>query len=213
MINLSITRGCVQEPAEQFVEGAETFVRVCDPVGASLLINSDERCILILKVDGYEALHQVIEAAQNYGFPLGEILRPKRSAAQLARAGFLSLFGAARPVQEELPNDFVLELRQPRTGAPLEASYHFRLLSDEAFDSRFAGYLGARVVDQPKPVYTCDARPIECLASVTKCAACGTVITDCIAGCENADCPTAKVQYTLEAAKTTGASTPAKPTR
>ena len=98
------------------------------------------------------------------------------------------------------------EIRQPRSGAPLDASYNYRLLSDEAFDQRFAGYLNQRVVEEPKPIYTRDARPIECLANSTKCLACGTVISDCIAGCENGDCPTVTATLNLKVHGTTTGS-------
>jgi hypothetical protein len=67
----------------------------------------------------------------------------------------------------------------------------------------------ARVVEEPKPIFTRDARPIECLANETKCLACGTVITDCIAGCENADCPIA----TGTAAAQAGSDADAKPVK
>ncbi|MBS1994279.1 MAG: hypothetical protein JSS86_07890 [Cyanobacteria bacterium SZAS LIN-2] len=192
MTNVSITRGCDQEPAQQFNEGADTFVRVCDPASASLIVYSEEPCLIVVKVDGEETLRSVIESNKSYAFPCAEILKIKRSRSQLARAGFLSLIGSksAKDTKDELASDFLVEIRQAQAGAPIDGSYMFRLLSDEAFDQRFAGYLNERVVEEPKPIFTRDARPIECLANTTKCMACGTVITDCIAGCENAECPT-----------------------
>ena len=79
MTNVSVTRGCVQEPAEQFQEGAETYVRVCDPAGASLIIDSEDGCILVVKVDGTETLNTIIEPNKNYVFPVSQIARPRRS--------------------------------------------------------------------------------------------------------------------------------------
>jgi hypothetical protein len=205
MTNVSITRGCTQEPAEQFNEGADTYVRVCDPASASLIVYSETRCLVVVKVDGEETLNSIVECNQGCDFPLSQILKVKPGRVNLARAGFMALIGSgARPAPDGLPADFVVEVRLPRTGAPLDGSYHFRMLSDQAFDQRFAGYMHARVVDEPKPIFTRDARPIECLAFETKCLACHTVITDCIAGCENADCPTVKATAQLKATGTVG---------
>jgi hypothetical protein len=202
MINVSITNGCNQDAAEQFNEGADTYVRVCDVAGANLIVFSEERCIVVVRVEGEETLRTVIESNQSYQFPCGEVLKVKRSRSLIAKEGFLALFGGSKPAPkpgEDLSTHFVVEIRQTRTGAPLEASYNFRLLSDQAFDQRFAGYLNARVVEEPKPVFTRDARPITCLANDTKCLACGSVITDCIAGCENGDCPTVTATANLKA--------------
>jgi hypothetical protein len=202
MTNVSITRGCADEPAEQFQEGANTYVRVCDQDSASLIIYSEDRCIVVVKADGTETLKSIIEANKSYAFPLSSLLKPKRSRTNLARAGFMALLGGgSKGAQEELVTDFLVEIRQTTAGAPLDGSYRFRLLTDEAFCQRFAGYMHARVVDEPRPIFTRDARPIECLANETKCLACSTVITDCIAGCENADCP---IVTAAAAQKTTG---------
>jgi len=190
MINVSVTRGCDQDPAEQFNEGADTYVRVCNPASAALIVYSEEACTVVVKVDGEETLRSAVESNKGSEFPLEPVLKIKRSRSQLARAGFMALIGNAKPSKDELATEFVVEIRQQRPGAPIEASYKFILLSDEAFDQRFAGYLNERVVEEPKPIFTRDARPIECLANSTKCMACGTVISDCIAGCENAECPT-----------------------
>jgi len=190
MTNVSITRGCNQDPAQQFNEGADTFVRVCDPAASSLVLYSEEACIVVVKVYGGETLRSVIEPNKSYEFPLGDVLTIKRSRSALARDGFLALLGGPKLTKDEMATDFLVEIRQNRSGAPIDASYKFRLLTDEAFDQRFAGYMNERVVEEPKPIFTRDARPIECLANSTRCMACNTVITDCIAGCENADCPT-----------------------
>jgi hypothetical protein len=218
MTNVSITRGCDQDPAEQFIEGAITYARVCGPAGSRLVLYSEERCILVVKVDGSETLRTIIEANQNYEFRCCDILKAKRGPAQLAKAGFMALIGngskPSKPAEEELASEFLVEIRQTKTGAPLDGSYHYHMLSDEAFDQRFAGYMSARVVDEPKPIFTRDARPIECLANNTKCLACGTVITDCIAGCENVECPTLTDSISLKADGTGGSgNTNAKPAR
>ena len=189
MTNVSITRGD-QEQAEQFNEGADTYVRVSEIGTANLNVYSEDRYLLVVKVAGEEALRSIVEANQGYTFPCASLLKVKRSRSQLARDGFFALLGGQKPNREELVTEFVVEVRQPGAGASLDASYNFRLLTDEEFDTRFAGYMSARVTEEPKPIYTRDARPIECLANNTKCLACGTVITDCIAGCENGDCPT-----------------------
>jgi hypothetical protein len=200
MTNVSITRGCVQEPAEQFQEGADTYVRVCDRDSASLIVYSEEQCIVVVKADGAETLNTVIEANKSYAFPLTTLLRPRRGRSSMARAGFRALLGGSgKAAQEEPINDFLVEIRLTQPGAPLDGSYNFRMLPDESFDQRFCGYIQSRVVEEPKPIFTRDARPIECLANETKCLACGTVITDCIAGCENGDCPTVTATAQLKA--------------
>jgi hypothetical protein len=198
MTNVSITRGCVEEPAEQFQEGADTYVRVCDRESASLIVYSEEQCIVVVKAAGVETLNTVVEANRSYAFPLSSLLKSKRGRSSMARAGFRALLGGSA-AQEEVVNDFLVEIRLTQPGAPLDGSYNFRMLSDETFDQRFSGYIHSRVVDEPKPIYTRDARPIECLANETKCLACGTVITDCIAGCENGDCPTVTATANLKA--------------
>jgi hypothetical protein len=204
MISVSITRGCTQESAQQFVEGAETFARVCDTANSNLVVFSDENCVVVVKVEGEETLRAALEANQSYEFPCSTALKVKRSRSQIAKAGFLALFGAGKPAAaantrpsaqagDELAQAFVVEIRQAGAGNSLEGSYNFRLLEDSAFDQRFAGYLNDRVVEEPKPVFTRDARPIQCLANSSRCMACNTVISDCIAGCENGDCPTVAV--------------------
>ena len=194
MISVSITRGCTQQSAEQFVEGAETFARVCDTANSKLVVFSDESCVVVVKVEGEETLRAALEANQSYEFACSTALKIKRSRSQIAKAGFLALFGAGKPSAsvgqgDELAQAFVVEIRQDTAGSTLEGSYNFRLLEDNAFDQRFAGYLNDRVVEEPKPVFTRDARPIQCLANSTRCAACSTVITDCIAGCEKRRLP------------------------
>jgi len=208
MTTVLITRGCNQDTAEQFMEGADTYVRVCDPATAQLVIFSADPVTAIVRVDGEEMFKGTIEPDKRNQFALNTLLSKQK---RLARSGFMSLLSFSSEGKSciRTPGDipggkllaeaatgglfpaFTLEVRQgfdPR--GPLMATYKFQLLEDHLFDKRFNGFVSSRANEDTCPVYTRDARPVASLDATPRCAACGDEIEDPLAGCENADCPT-----------------------
>lgn len=210
MTTVLITRGCNQDTAEQFMEGADTYVRVCDPATAQLVIFSADPVTAIVRVDGEEMFKGTIEPDKRNQFALSTLLTKQK---RMARSGFMSLLSFTSDSKPcvRVPNDipggkllteaatgglfpaFTLEIRQgldPQ--GPLTATYKFQLLEDHLFDKRFNGFVSSRANEETCPVFTRDARPVAALQAeaTPRCAACGEEIEDPLAGCENAHCPT-----------------------
>lgn len=208
MTTVLITRGCNQETAEQFMEGTDTYVRVCDPATAQLVIFTADPVTAIVLVDGEEIFKGSIEPDKRNQFSLSSLLKKDK---RMARSGFLSMlsFGdhkgktcvrSTEPSGQLLAEAatgglfpaFTLEIRQGLSShGPLTATYKFQLLEDHLFDRRFNGFVSSRKREEPCPVFTRDARPVTALDATPRCAACGYSISDPLTGCENADCPTA----------------------
>lgn len=208
MTTVLITRGCNQETAEQFMEGTDTYVRVCDPATAQLVIFTADPVTAIVLVDGEEIFKGSIEPDKRNQFSLSSLLKKDK---RMARSGFLSMlsFGdhkgktcvrSTEPSGQLLAEAatgglfpaFTLEIRQGLSShGPLTATYKFQLLEDHLFDRRFNGFVSSRKREEPCPVFTRDARPVTALDATPRCAACGYSISDPLTGCENAECPTA----------------------
>lgn len=207
MTTVLITRGCNQETAEQFMEGTDTYVRVCDPATAQLVIFTADPVTAVVRVDGEEIFKGTIEPDKRNQFALSTLLTKGK---RLARSGFLSMisFGGSEDktcVRGTNPSGkllaeaatgglfpaFTLEIRQGLSShGPLTATYKFQLLEDHLFDRRFNGFVSSRKREEPCPVFTRDARPVTALDATRRCAACGDSINDPLTGCENAECPT-----------------------
>lgn len=206
MTTVLITRGCNQETAEQFMEGTDTYVRVCDPATAQLVIFTADPVTAVVRVDGEEIFKGTIEPDKRNQFALSTLLTKGK---RLARSGFLSMisFGGedktcvrstnpsgkllAEAATGGLFPAFTLEIRQGLSShGPLTATYKFQLLEDHLFDRRFNGFVSSRKREEPCPVFTRDARPVTALNATPRCAACGDSINDPLTGCENAECPT-----------------------
>ncbi|CAN5367786.1 hypothetical protein BH11CYA1_BH11CYA1_46160 [soil metagenome] len=208
MTTVLITRGCNQETAEQFMEGTDTYVRVCDPATAQLVIFTADPVTAIVRVDGEEIFKGSIEPEKRNQFALSALLNKSK---RLARSGFLSMISfsgnedktcvrgtdpSGRLLAEAATGGlfpaFTLEIRQGLSASgPLTATYKFQLLEEHLFDKRFNGFVSSRKRDEPCPVFTRDARPVDALNATPRCAACGYGISDPLTGCENANCPTA----------------------
>ncbi len=208
MTTVLITRGCNQDTAEQFMEGTDTYVRVCDPATAQLVIFTADPVTAIVLVDGEEIFKGSIEPDKHNQFSLSALLKKDK---RMARSGFLSMlsFGDHKGkacVRSTEPSGhllaeaatgglfpaFTLEIRQGLSShGPLTATYKFQLLEDHLFDQRFNGFVSSRKREEPCPVFTRDARPVTALDATPRCAACGDSISDPLTGCENAECPTA----------------------
>lgn len=194
MTTLNITSGCDGSTADQFSEGTVIQARVCDAAAAQLIVFAEEPCHIAVTVDGEETYSSLIAPNKRYALALSQILRKPRRA--LASAGFRAIFGRSHPTvpteqnREPLPAAFTVEVRLGGPEGAIEGTYNFRMLPNEDYAQRLAGYLNQRAPEAPKPVFTRDARPPQLILNVPRCPSCNGVIDDPIAGCENAECPT-----------------------
>lgn len=196
MTTLNITSGCDGNTADQFSEGTVIQARVCNTEAAQLIVFAEEPCHIAVTVDGEETYSSLIAPNQRYELALSQILRKQRRA--LASAGFRAIFGRSHLVgqtpaenhREPLPSVFTVEVRLGGPDGAIEGTYNFRMLPNEDYAQRLAGYLNQRAPEAPKPVFTRDARPPQLILNVPRCPTCNGVIDDPIAGCENAECPT-----------------------
>lgn len=196
MTTLTITSGCDGSAADQFNEGTQIQVRVCDQDSARLVVFAEEPCHIAVSVDGEETFSSKIAPEQRVELPLKQILR-KQKRSSIASAGFRALFGRTNPAgavsdttREPLPDTFTVEVRHGGPDGAIEGTYNFRTLPNEVFAQRFAGYLNQRAPEAPKAVFTRDARPPRPTGNLPRCPSCRGIIDDQIAGCENAACPT-----------------------
>lgn len=206
MTTVIITRGCNQDTAQQFMEGADTYVRVCDPASSQLVIFTADPVTAIVRVDGEEIFTGTIEPEQRNQFSLATLLTRQK---KLARSGFMSLLSfnsepktcvrTTEPSGKQLAQAavgglfpaFTLEIRQGhKPNGALLATYKFQLLEDHLFDQRFNGFVSSRKAKETCAVFTRDARPVTALNATPRCAVCGCSISDPLTGCENADCAT-----------------------
>lgn len=189
MTNVLITRGCNQETAEQFIEGPDTFVRVCDPEESNLVIDSESPAFAIVRVDGEEVFKTPILANRRQEFSLRELLCKHRKHSRINILSMLHIGSHEhRNEGEHLAKAFTVEVREGGAPGKLAGTFKFQLLSDAEFDQRFTGFLSSRVNEEPEATYTRDARPVKSLSCKQKCGNCGCDISDSISGCENADC-------------------------
>ena len=189
MTNVLITRGCNQETAEQFIEGPDTFVRVCDPEQSNLVIDSEEPAFAIVRVDGEEVFKTPVVANRRQEFALRELLCKHRKQSRLNILSILHIGNHDhRHEGEHLAKAFTVEVRHGKGQGKLTGTFKFQLLSDNEFDERFNGFLSSRVNEEPEATFTRDARPVQSLSHRPRCANCGCDVSDSISGCDNADC-------------------------
>lgn len=189
MTNVLITRGCNQETAEQFIEGPDTFVRVCNPEESHLIVDSDIPAFAIIKVDGEEVFKTPVIANRRQEFALRDLLCKHRKSSRLNILSILNIGGHEHGRDgEHLAKCFVVEVREGALPGKLAGTFKFQLLSDAEFDQRFAGFCSSRVNEEPEATFTRDARPVQALSCKQRCGKCGCDITDSITGCDNPDC-------------------------
>jgi hypothetical protein len=202
MITVKITRGSDTQLAEEFIEGITTYARVSNPNAAVLQVLAEEPCLIVVLVDGEETFRSQIPAAQRKEFALPAVLAPSRLKT-MALSGFRALlnFGAegekverryrVNDAAQNLPSAFTIEVRKGKYPGTLTGTFKYDLLSDVEFDRRFNGFISARAPEEPKPVFTRDARPVQAvLGSQSRCTGCGGEITDPVMGCDNPKCST-----------------------
>lgn len=198
MTTLNITSGCDGQSADQFSEGTEIHVRVCNADAARLAVFAEEPVHISVSVDGEVTFASAVAPNQRREFPLSEILRkPRRSG--LASSGFkaLSIFGRNQPAapaqseREPLPDTFSVEVRLGSARGAMQGTYHYRLLPNADFNRQYEGFCEERAPQADKPVFSPDARPAtQIILGLPRCQSCGDAISDPIVGCENAECPT-----------------------
>jgi hypothetical protein len=194
MTTVQITRGCNGQPAEQFIEGITTYARICKAESAQLQIFNEAPCLVVVLVDGEETFRSQIPGNVNKEFSLTQILCPKHGLEAM-REGLRSIFHLGNQAQKEgqglnIPRNFTVEIRKGPYPGTLDGTFHMELLTNEEFDMRFHGFIVAHKPEEPKPVFTRDARPVEIvIAAQTKCPVCGNEIGNASGECENPTCP------------------------
>ncbi|HNB18332.1 MAG TPA: hypothetical protein PLC15_23285 [Candidatus Obscuribacter sp.] len=199
MTTLNIISGCDGQSAEQFNEGTEIHVRVCNAEAARLVVFCEDPSHISVSVDGENTFESMISANHRHEFALKDVLLPRKQRRNMAASGFMALFGGGRsqsgaksqPEREPVPMVFTVEIRTGSSEGPIEGTYHYRLLPNADFARRLEGFLGTRTPEVERPIFSPDARPAsQIILGLPRCPSCGDAISDPIVGCENAECPT-----------------------